>query len=488
MFINMGKYLKLFDTHTDYNTYITGQNKILPNVSYCENENEVHYNKWTDPRLIVEYTVVDDSNPTQLYLYNNSGNEGDPVVTAEVMFEKVEIDNVEVSISTLDTAQGLYQLSEGTHTIKYTLNDPTVIGVDTSTMTVGALFMRCSTITSVTIPNSVTTIASYAFAQCSGLTSVTIPNSVTTIAAQTAFGACSGLTSIVVDSGNTTYDSRGNCNAVIISSTNTLLFGCQNTVIPNTVTTIGQAAFSGCISLTSITIPNSVTTIGQQAFYRCSGLTSVTIGNNVTTIGDYAFIGCSGFTNITIPNSVTTIGEGVFEGCSGLTSVTIPNTVTSIGEHAFGECSGLTSITIGNSVTSIGSQAFYNCTSLTNVVIPNSVTTIGYGTFSRCSSLTSITIPNSVTTISDWAFGYCTGLTSITIGSGVTSIGDSAFKNSTNLTSITLNATTPPTMMNGSSAFENTNDCPIYVPSGSVNAYKTGTNWYLLQTRIQAIP
>ena len=206
---------------------------------------------------------------------------------------------------------------------------------------------------------------------------------------ESAFKRCSGLISIKVETGNNTYDSRNNCNAIIETATNALITGCQSTVIPNSVTSIGGSAFEGCSGLTSVTIPNSVTSIGRYAFYGCSGLTSVTIPNSVTSIGSYAFYGCSGLTSVTIPNSVTAIGDLAFCGCSGLTSVTIPNSVTSIDIFAFAGCSGLTSVTIPNSVTSIGYYAFSGCKGLTSVTIPNSVTSID-GAFSGCSSLTDV--------------------------------------------------------------------------------------------------
>ncbi len=141
----------------------------------------------------------------------------------------------------------------------------------------------------------------------------------------------------------------------------------KDLVIPNSVTSIGSSAFSGCSGLTSVTIPNSVTSIGYRAFYGCSGLTSVTIPNSVTSIGDGAFQYCRGLTSVTIPNSVTSIGDWAFYGCSGLTSVTIPNSVTSIGNSAFSDCSGLTSVTIGSGVKKIYDKAFANCSELIDV-------------------------------------------------------------------------------------------------------------------------
>ena len=295
--------------------------------------------------------------------------------------------------------------------------------------------------TSITIKEGTKGIANYAFSGCSGLTSVTIPNSVTSIG-YNAFSSCSGLTRVNIS------DLRAWCNISFSgTSANPLYYahhlymnGTEVTdlIIPNSITSIGEYAFSGCSGLTSVTIPNSVTSIGDYAFSYCSGLTSVTIPNSVTSIGSSAFRNCSGLTSVTIPNSVTSIGSVAFSGCSGLTSVTIPNSVTSIGSSAFEGCSGLTSVTIPNSVTSIGSSAFYGCSGLTSVTIPNSVTSIGSSAFYGCSGLTSVTIPNSVTSISSYAFKGCSGLTSVTIPNSVTSIGISAFEDCSGLTSVTI--------------------------------------------------
>ena len=345
------------------------------------------------------------------------------------------------------TSIGYYTFSDCTGLTSVTIpNSVTSIG--------GYAFDKCSGLTSVTIPNSVTSIGYNAFRGCKGLTSVTIPNSVTVIE-EYVFSGCSGLTSIVVNSGNTKYDSRNNCNAIIEKATNTLISGCKNTIIPNSVTSIGKGAFYGCTGLTSVTIPNSVTSIDSYAFSGCSGLTSVTIPNSVTSIGYYAFKDCTGLTSVTIPNSVTSINSYAFSGCSGLTSVTIPNSVTSISESTFSYCTGLTSVTIPNSVTSIGSSAFYVCRGLTSVTIPNSVTSIGSYAFNGCTGLTSviwnaktcndfnddncpfknltniksITFGNEVKKIPAYLCYNLTKLKTAILGENITSIGSYAFKN-----------------------------------------------------------
>ena len=329
-------------------------------------------------------------------------------------------------------------------------------------------------LTEYIIPDSVTSIGSYAFSGCTSLKSITIPESVTSIEEYAFSGYTGGLiiNSKIIETDYTysNYPSRfgwfygAKCTLTIGDNItkigNYTFYYCNSltsVTIPDSVTSIGNYSFYGCSNLTSVTIPNSVTSIGERTFYNCSALKNVTIPDSVTSIGKNAFSYCTGeliinskiiemdytssnspakdgwlygneFTKLTLGDNVAKIGSYAFTGCTSLTSITIPDSVTSIGEYAFSSCDALTSITIPDSVTSIGKYAFYSCDALTSITIPDSVTSIGKSAFYGCTSLTSITIPDSVTSIGEWAFRDCSSLTSITIPDSVTSIGSSALQ------------------------------------------------------------
>ena len=230
--------------------------------------------------------------------------------------------------------------------------------------------------TAITLESGTLGIAKYAFSGCSGLTSVTIPNSVTSIGLS-PFSGCSGLTSIVVEDGNTVYDSRDNSNAIIETSTNTLIAGCKNSKIPNSVNSIGDGAFSGCSGLTSVIIPSGVTSIGESAFSNCSRLTSIVVedGNTVYDSRDNC--------NAIIETSTNTL-------ISGCQNTKIPNSVAHIGEYAFSSCSGLKNIIIPEGVKTIGSYAFLFCFDLEGIELPSSLTNIGYAAFRQCTKMKTV--------------------------------------------------------------------------------------------------
>ena len=369
-------------------------------------------------------------------------------------------------------------------------------------------FSMCNFLTSIIVPNSVTSIGEGAFSGCILLLKIIIPNSVTSIG-DLAFMDSNALSHIVIS------------NSVTSIGDGTF-YGCNsltNIVIPDSVTSIGDIAFSGCRSLSNIVIPDSVTSIGDYVFEGCTSLSNIVIPNNVTSIGSNAFKNCSSLSNIVIPDSVTSIGNGVFSGCLSLKYISIPvnviclngnpfsewngkldclspnfvhecdilfnkdkseiisfrnqkiesyiifSNVKRIGDSAFSGCRSLSNIIIPDSVTSIGDGAFYGCSSLTNIVLPDSVTSIGSNAFRDCSSLSNIVIPDSVTSIGDYAFEGCASLSDIVVPDSVTSIGSDSFRGCRSLSNIVIpdNVTSI-----GSNAFRDCSSLSNIVISDSV--------------------
>ncbi len=384
-------------------------------------------------------------------------------------------------------------------------------------------FEDCSSLQSVSIPDSVTSIEEYAFEYCSSLQSVSIPNSVTNIG-EYAFYNCSSLTSVSIPDSVTSIEEYAfkDCSSL------------QSVSIPDSVTSIEDGTFGNCSSLQSVSIPNSVTNIGKNAFYNCSSLESITIPDSVTSIGNDAFAGCSSLESITIPDSITSIGNNAFENCSSLESITILGGITSIGGYTFVGCSSLTNVTIPKTVKTIGYSAFRDCSLLDNITIedgynvlcifpsafkecdnlkqlttkngtiipiptngivtdnkvtfiyvkensnvvtgdieiPNGVTEIPRAAFYSCSSLESVTIPNGVTNIGKYAFYRCSSLESVTIPNGVTSIGYCAFYNCSN-SALSIDIPSSVTSIE-SNAFYKVNNINISEDQKSLDDYPWG--------------
>ena len=350
-------------------------------------------------------------------------------------------------------------------------------------------FWNCGSLSEIVIPSSVTSIGESAFSSCTSLKYISIPKSVIGLNGN-PFANWNGKLKCL--SPNFVYEDdilfnkdksriisfrNQNIETYVIPSSVTSIgdwafsycFSLSEIVISSSVTSIGDSAFSWCLSLSEIVIPSSVTSIGKGAFSSCSHLSEIVIPSSVTSIGDWAFSYCFSLKYISIPKSVIGLNGNPFVECKGkleclspnfvyeddilfnkdksriisfrnqnIESYVIPSSVTSIGDSAFSCCRSLSEIVIPSSVTSIGDRAFSSCDSLSEIVIPSSVTNIGDWAFSGCDSLSEIVIPSSVTSIGDWAFENCSSLSEIVIPSSVTSIGDSAFSSCDSLSEIVI--------------------------------------------------
>ena len=269
--------------------------------------------------------------------------------------------------------------------------------------------------------------------------------------------------------------------------------------IGDNITTIDQYSFYCCINLKEIFIPENITLIGQNAFYNCYNLVEVTIPKNVTLIKSYAFRGCVSLEKISLPNN-TILDSGVFSRCSNFKELYIPEGNITIGSGLCGLCTGLKKVIIPDGITEIKNEAFFNCESLVKVKIPSGVTTIEYTAFSQCSNLKEVEMPNTVTSMGKTGFQYCTSLVNISISSNLTILTESAFSNDYNLLKITIpskittiessafyncyglteihfSATVPPLVSSSDTFLGIPTDCKIYVPTGTLSAYTSATNY-----------
>jgi len=387
--------------------------------------------------------------------------------------------------------------------------------IESEGITIGSYaFYGCSSLTSITLPESVTDIGNGAFSGCSVLQSISIPESVRSIGSY-AFSGCTALKSLVY-------------NATYCAITNPGWTSIVSLTIGDKVNSIPSDIFFGCSVLTTVTILESVTRIGSYAFYGCSSLTSITLPESLTTIEYNAFQGCSSLATITFPESITTIESGAFSGTAwynnqpdGIvyigkilykykgymptnTTINVKEGIIKISGSAFSGCNSLVAVTFPESVTEIGGAAFSNCSSLASVTFPESITQIRGGAFSGCSSLTSLVIPESVTGIDGGTFSNCialknltynakrcsyiyysnpvgwTSITTLTIGDKVEdngNIGSSyIFSGCTELTEITVNAVTPP-KFNPDTFKETDHTIPVYIPYGTLEAYQSAKCW-----------
>lgn len=432
-------------------------------------------------------------------------------------------------------------ISEGITTLGFSAfanckNLETVIIPEGVTVIRDICFSGCVALKSVQLPSTLEKLDQYSFSG-SGLTKIVIPSSVKEFGSQ-VFRDCRELTEISVDPNNTLFDSRDNCNAIIRTADNTLIVGCNTTEIPNDITTISHYAFKG-VGVGTLILPESVTEFKTYAFSQ-STYDNIIFSKNITTIGEHAFYECENLLTIDLSpcTKLTTIEPYAFYGCTNVKSITIPSAIKTLGNAAFGEATSLTELNFNatrlnnldsnnyvfknagsNSIdgvvlnvganvqrlpdrifnpyssyastsdaphisivnfpensacTSFGYMAFSECDHLEYINLPESLTSVGAMCFRNC-KLTSIEIPPRLSEIAGSMFTNCSKLTNITIPETVTSIGSSAFSGCYSLTEMTILATTPPTLKDVNAI--STTTTKIYIPSGSLNAYSSATNW-----------
>lgn len=371
-----------------------------------------------------------------------------------------------IGVKFFDETSGLYYNITGDSTVEVTYDVthfntyvgdiviPEAVTYQGITYTVTAVgdsaFENCEgQLTSVIVPNTVTSIGEKAFASSTNLRIVVLPNSVNTIG-DMCFTSCVSLTTVRLPDSITvlSYNVFGHCeslSSIVIPPTVTLIkkYAFQGTNlasidIPESVTFIGESAFENCSGLTMIDIPNSVTELGPGAFRDCSGLRFIRLPENMETIPAYLMRGCNSLASISIPENVTEIGEAAFSNCYNLTEIEIPDGVKTLGPSAFENCSNMVTLNMPETVTRLGDYLFKGCSRLSTITLPQSIDTIPRGVFTNCSRLDSIVIPESVVAIDGWAFAYCYALKEVVIPHNVQSIDVGAFVDCKNLSKVVL--------------------------------------------------
>lgn len=333
----------------------------------------------------------------------------------------------------------------------------------------GKDFQSLRNIQNITIGNSITELGEEAFCPLGAsywqnLTGITLSNNLQTIG-KNAFNGRRSVRNFVFPNSLVTIGEGAFANCVSAKFS-----------FNSNIETIGKNSFLNCVLMQNITIPNSTTSLGESAFKNCSGATVLSIGSGLKTINNYTFQNCSSLKRIDVPDNVQNIESYVFDGCTSASAATIGSGCKQIQNNLFNGCTNLQNVVFanGSETSTIGNYTFYGCKNLTSVTFSNTLDTIGAFTFQGCIKLTEVVYPDSVYSIGIQQFYNNYSVKSITIGSGCTMIGgnDGIY----GCTSYTCKATTPPTLL-GSLSFGEGVDYKIYVPSESVEDYKTANEW-----------
>lgn len=319
------------------------------------------------------------------------------------------------------------------------------------------LFYQNTTITSVSIPNTVTTLGAQAFRECSNLTTINIPKSVTSMG-NSAFAACANLVNVNIDNGVAILSQTAFASCTALTEIN----------IPDSVTTFGAAVFQNCASLKSLIMPDSITSIGTHTFYGCSALESVTISKGLTSLPELTFSNCINLKSIDIPSGITSLGNAVFQSCESLTEVVIPETVISMGTYTFNKCIVLEKVVLPDNITTINERTFSSCHKLSDLTMSKNITSIGSFAFYYNTVISNLNLGdyNFLTSIGDYAFHSWTALKEMILPDSLERIGKGAFGSCISLTSVTFKA-------NGGNTYWNVTANEDYTSDGTSTYFTT---------------